>query len=161
MPYLVDGNNLMGLARQRGQTGLADRRGLVAAIAALARARGGRYTVVFDGGPDTHFVAGVDLGAVRVEFAAPQSADNRILDKVRAAATPRNLTVITADRKLASTARLAGARIVDAPDFFARLTGLPAGSGGEKPDPRQLDLHDWEEYFRSEPDDPAGRNKPS
>ena len=152
MPYLLDGNNLMGLARQRGLGGLAERRGLVSAVAALARTRGGRYTVVFDGGPDAHFVSGAGLGAVRVEFAAPRSADDRILALLRAAANPRNWTVVSADRALVSAARNAGARAQDAAGFLNRLAGLPAGDG-EKPDARAVDTEEWEEYFR------AGKNE--
>lgn len=149
MPYLLDGNNLMGLARQRGLGGITDRRGLTTAVAALARAKGGRYTVIFDGGPDTHFVSGTQLGPVRVEFAAPYTADSRILSRVRGAGNARNLTVVTADRALASAARGAGARIMDASDFLTRLASQPALAGGEKPDPRQLDLAEWEAYFQS------------
>jgi hypothetical protein len=148
MPYLLDGNNLMGLARQRGLGGLAERRGLVSAVAALARAKGGRYTVVFDGGPDAHFVSGAGLGSVRVEFAAPRSADDRILALLRAAANPRNWTVVSADRALVTAARNAGAKALDTADFLIRLAGLPAGAG-EKPDARAVDTAEWEEYFRS------------
>jgi predicted RNA-binding protein with PIN domain len=148
MPYLLDGNNLMGLARQRGLSGLADRRGLVAAVGALARAKGGRYTVVFDGGPDAHFTGATGLGAVQVEFAAPQSADGRIVARVRAAANPRNLTAVTADRTLAAAARQFGARVMDAAEFLHRLLGSAGGPDGDKPDPRQVDVTEWEDYFR-------------
>jgi len=152
MPYLLDGNNLMGLARQRGLGGITDRRGLAGAVAALARSRGGRYTLVFDGGPDQHFVGGTQLGAVRVEFAAPRSADDWILSRVRSAANPRNWTVVSADRALVAAVRNAGARAMDAADFVSRLAGLPAGAG-EKPDGRAVDLEEWEEYFRTGKDE--------
>jgi hypothetical protein len=149
MPYLVDGNNLMGRAAARGLGGAADRRGVVAAVAALAAGRGGRFTVVFDGAPDAHFAGDTALGAVRVEFAAPRSADDRILARVRAARNPRDLTVVTDDRALAAAARNLGARVSGVDAFLDRLASGGRGVGG-KGDPGRVDVAFWEDYFKGE-----------
>ncbi|HOB53859.1 MAG TPA: NYN domain-containing protein [Acidobacteriota bacterium] len=153
MPYLVDGNNLMGRAAVRGLGGPTDRRGVVAALAALAAGRGGRFTVVFDGAPDAHFAGDVALGPVRVEFAAPRSADDRILARVRAARNPRDLTVVTDDRALAADARGLGARVAGVNEFLDRLAsggGRPAGAKG---DAGPVDVAFWEDYFSGRTDD--------
>lgn len=155
MPYLVDGNNLMGRAAARGLGGPTDRRGVVAALAALAAGRGGRFTVVFDGAPDAHFAGDVALGPVRVEFAAPRSADDRILARVRAARNPRDLTVVTDDRALAAAARGLGARIAGVDAFLDRLAsgGRSAGGGssaGGQGDAGPVDVAFWEDYFKGE-----------
>ena len=149
MPYLVDGNNLMGRAAARGLGGAADRRGVVAALAALAAWRGGRFTVVFDGAPDAHFARDVALGPVRVEFAAPRSADDRILARVRAARNPRDLTVVTDDRALAAAARDLGARVAGVNEFLDRLASGGRAAGG-KGDPGRVDVAFWEDYFKRE-----------
>jgi len=155
MPYLVDGNNLMGRATARGLGGPTNRRGVVTAVAALAAGRGGRFTIVFDGAPDAHFAGDTTLGSIRVEFAAPRSADDRILARVRAARNPRDLTVVTDDRALAAAARGLGARIAGVDAFLDRLAsgGRSAGGGcsaGAKGDAGSVDVAFWEDYFKGE-----------
>lgn len=61
MPYLIDGNNLLG--SWGGPSTDNDRRGeVVRRVAAFCRAKGGRATIVFDGHPLRSDLAAQDLG---------------------------------------------------------------------------------------------------
>lgn len=114
MAELVDGNNLLG---QRGVT----RETLVRELADLARARGRKLVVVFDGPPEHGRPKVQPLGDVTVVYAAPRSADEEIVRRVREARDPRGVTVVTDDRVLREAVDAAGGRTVAVEAF--RATG--------------------------------------
>lgn len=143
MAELVDGNNLLG--RQGGS-----RDELVAELARLAREKRKRVTVVFDGPPESGRPKVQALGDVTVVYAAPRTADDEIIRRVREARDPRGLTVVTDDRALASAVSAAGGRTAGL-DLYrkdairhtvkaaARETeAKPAAGGGVK---------EWERWF--------------
>ncbi|HYN40265.1 MAG TPA: NYN domain-containing protein [Thermoanaerobaculia bacterium] len=103
MAELIDGNNVLG---QRGVT----RDTLIRELADLARARGRRLTVVFDGPPDHGRPKVQQLGDVTIVHAAPRSADEEIVRRVREARDPRGVTVVTDDRVLCESVDAAGGR---------------------------------------------------
>jgi hypothetical protein len=86
----------------------------------VARARGfddpaAEVWIVFDGGDP----GGNEEGATpRTVFA--RSADDWLLDRVRAAEDPGQLKVVTADRRLANRVRARGAEVVSPGDFLGR-----------------------------------------
>ena len=60
MPYLIDGNNLLGSwGGPRGDDGRAE---VVRRVASFCRARGARATIVFDGHALRHDMATQTLG---------------------------------------------------------------------------------------------------
>jgi predicted RNA-binding protein with PIN domain len=147
---LVDGNNLLG--RHGGS-----RDELVAELARLARDKRKRVTVVFDGPPEAGRPKVQSLGDVTVVYAAPRTADDEIVRRVREARDPRGLTVVTDDRALASAVSAAGGRtsgldlfrkdaVLRAAQGVARETeSKPAAGGGVK---------EWERWFS----DPKNRS---
>jgi len=146
---LVDGNNLIG------RLGGGTREGLVSELCDVARRKRKSLTVVFDGPPGPGRPKVQAFGAVTVVYAAPRSADEEIVRRIREARDPRGVTVVTDDRMLASEAASAGARTagieVFSRDASARLAASP-GARGEKPVP-SLGVADWERWFR----DPKNR----
>ncbi len=140
---LVDGNNLMG----RLGGGTPD--GLVAELCDLARRRRSKLVVVFDGPPPQGRPKVQSLGDVTVVHAAPRSADEEIIRRIREAREPRGVRVITDDRALSSAVAAAGARTVGVEvfgrDAAARLAAAP-GAAAEKEAP-PLGLKDWERWF--------------
>ena len=138
MPYLIDGDNLLGTWRGRDRTD-DERRALAHELSRLAVRTGRRVVVVFDG-PET---AGVRSGA-DVRFAGHgHSADERILALLRDQADRRGWIVVTSDRSLGDRCRHLGARIERCDRFRARLRAEPAA---EKPNAEEeLDL--WLERF--------------
>jgi predicted RNA-binding protein with PIN domain len=140
---LVDGNNLIG------RLGGGTREGLVTELCEVARRKRKRLTVVFDGPPDPGRPKVQTFGDVTVVYAAPRSADEEIVRRIREARDPRGVTVVTDDRALASAVAAAGARLsgieIFQRDATARMnapppaeTGKPAAAGNPK---------DWERWF--------------
>lgn len=139
MPYLVDGNNVMGqrVGWHRDKAGA--RRRLLEDLARLARVERLRVEVVFDGAPDEHFPDGSSFMGVRLFYAARGStADDRIKRMVDEARDRRTLVVVTSDRQLADYARRSGVRVTRSGEFRRRLDACAsdAPAPGDKDAPR-------------------------
>lgn len=123
MAEIVDGNNVIG------RLGGGSREGLVAELASLCRAKGKSVVVVFDGAPTGGRPKVQQLGPVTVCCAHPLSADEEILRRVREARVARDVTVVTDDRALASSAASAGARVRGVEEFRRAATSTLARPG--------------------------------
>ncbi len=160
MPYLIDGNNLLG--SWGGPVPGQDRRGeVVRRVAAFCRARGARATLVFDGAPLRGDVPVQEIGPVAVRVPSPGGdADSVIREVVDGAAQPRDLVVVTSDKALYSYARTRGARVLRAHEWNAlerELKQAPLARGprersapSEKPE-REEDIEGWLERFSRKP----------
>jgi predicted RNA-binding protein with PIN domain len=160
MPYLIDGNNLLG--SWGGPVSGQDRRGeVVRRLAAFCRAQGASATLVFDGSPLRADFSAQELGPVAVRVPPPGGdADTIIRSIVDGAANPRDLVVVTSDKALYSYARTRGARVLRAHEWNALERGLkqaPRARGtressapSEKPD-REDDIDGWLERFSRKP----------
>ena len=144
MPYLVDGNNLIGLAR-RGKASDEDRTALVRELSDRLRRTRARVLVFFDGAGGS-----LTLGTLSVRFAGSGSADDAIVRELERSRTPRETTVVTADRDLARRARDAGGRAWTPDEFWARFgPGTTAGKPGSSEEPR-VDVEEWSRFFADE-----------
>ena len=158
MPYLVDGSNLAGAARDRRLGLPRDEQELVRLLASFAEARGTRLSVVFDGPAQGRGGAGRarQAGRVKVHYSGSgRTADDQIVDMVRADNAPRDVTVVTSDRDLRSRVLAAGGRVMGCTVFAEALHRVAAGGVAEdKPLPG--DIQDWEDYFKTGRNDPEG-----
>src|SRR6185436_15659872 len=109
MPYLIDGNNLLG--SWGGPRDGDDRRGeVVRRVAAFCRAKGAKATVVFDGHPLRPDLEAQEMGTLSLRVPPPgESADDVIRRMVDLAPRPRDLVVVTSDKPLYSYCRTRGA----------------------------------------------------
>ena len=120
MRWLVDGMNVVG---SRPDGWWRDRRGamrrLIELLELFAEETGDEVAVVFDGRP---FELEGD-GRVEVGFApgGRNAADDAIADRVANDPDPSSLTVVTSDSELVDRVRTAGAAVVSAGAFRARL----------------------------------------
>jgi len=146
---LVDGNNLIG------RLGGGTREGLVSELCEVARRKRKKLTVVFDGPPASGRPKVQTFGGVTVVYAAPRSADEEIVRRIREARDPRGVTVVTDDRALLSAVGAAGARTAGV-DVFSRDASSRLSSGdrrdSEKPVPPGS-AAEWERWFN----DPRNR----
>jgi len=152
MPYLIDGNNLLG--SWGGPRGEDDRRGeVVRRLAAFCRARNVRATVVFDGHPLRPEMAVQDLGPLTLRVPPPgEDADSVIRELVERAPRPAELVVVTSDKALFSYVKTLGASVLRAHEWNALERQLGKGQareGGEKPD-REDDVEGWLRRFGGE-----------
>jgi predicted RNA-binding protein with PIN domain len=151
VPYLIDGNNLLG--SWGGPRGQDDRRGeVVRRVAAFCRARGAKATLVFDGHPLRPEMAAQDLGPVSVRVPEPGGdADGVIRELLERAPRAADYVVVTSDKALYSYAKTLGARVLRAHEWNAIERKLPSSpkAGSEKPD-REDDVEGWLRRFGGE-----------
>ena len=149
MPYLIDGNNLLG--SWGGPRGQDDRRAeVVRRVAAFSRARNVKVTVVFDGHPLRPEMAAQHLGALTLRV-PPEGgdADGVIRELVERAARPSEIVVVTSDKALYSYVKTLGAAVMRAHEWNALERQLESGrvrEGGEKPE-REDDVAGWLRRF--------------
>jgi predicted RNA-binding protein with PIN domain len=164
LPYLIDGNNLLGSWGGPAVEG-DGRVEVVRRVAAFCRAKGARATIVFDGAPFRPELGGQQLGAVSVRF-PPQGrdADSLIREIVDAAERPGELVVVTSDKPVYSYARTRGARAMSAREWNAlgrpeatlprsspsRRRSLRAGGEPKEKPERETDVEGWLKKFSRE-----------
>jgi hypothetical protein len=145
MPYLLDGNNLIGLVRRTARPTEEDRAALVAEVSGRLRANRAQAVLFFDGAGGRP----VSLGPLLVREGGAGSADDAILRAVQGSAAPGECIVVTADRALAGRVRDAGGRVCRPEDFFARF-GKGGGEGVEDRGTGRIDVEDWMRWFGDE-----------
>jgi predicted RNA-binding protein with PIN domain len=148
MPYLIDGNNLLGSWGGRAAGGRGD---VLRRVAAFCRARGSRAVLVFDGRPMRDELKVQSFGPVEIRFPEPgQDADTVIRGLVDRSARPGELIVVTSDKALYSYVRTRGAVVMRAHEWnrlerSALRTAAPLGDS-EKP-AREDDVSGWLRRF--------------
>ena len=155
MPYVIDGNNLLGSWGGPAVPG-DGRVEVLRRVAEFCRARGARATLVFDGAPFRAELGGQELGRVSLRFPEQgKDADSLIRQILDRAARPAELTVVSSDKAVYSYARTRGATALRAHDWNA-LARAPVRSPvqrrrmekerSEKPE-RETDIEGWLERF--------------
>ncbi len=150
--YLIDGNNVIG---QRGKDyeswyhdKPATRRQFLKDLAALAKAKKLRLTVVFDGAPDLSFPDGSSFRGVKVFYARQGSdADTRIVEMAEAERNKKNLVVVTSDRKLADRVRVCGVRVMRSGEFRKMMDDASATVSQSESQIKEEKTGDWLRYF--------------
>ena len=135
MPYLVDGNNLCGAARDRRLGIPTDEKEMILRLQTLSSRDSQELTVVFDGTSSE----GRGLGrsgwfeGVRVQYSgAGRTADEAIIQMVEARPDRREVVLVSSDRALRTSIRTLGARVMGC-RRFADLLG-DAGPATDSPE---------------------------
>lgn len=160
MPYLIDGNNLLG--SWGGPPGKGDdgRTEVVRRVAAFCRARGARAILVFDGRPFRPDLDAQQLGPVSLRFPGEgRDADSLVREIVEKAARPGELLVVTSDKALYSYAKTRGASVLRAHEWNALARGAApparaarrrAGTTSSDKPERETDIEGWLKRFSGE-----------
>ncbi len=148
MPYLLDGNNLIGRVRRTARPTEEDRQALVAELSDRLRASRARAVLFFDG-PGGGRGSSLGTLSIRETSRSGGSADDAILQAVTKASAPAECIVVTGDRGLAARVRDAGGKVCGPEEFFQRFgrTARPP-DGGPKSGP--VDVEDWVRWFEDE-----------
>lgn len=154
MPYLIDGNNLIGAARDLDLKDADSREKLTHLLGCFQRAKRNRVTVVYDGPPPAGARKTLHLGGLQVIYAGPEKdADSVIREIIGASPDPRSWTVITTDRQVYSWCRWAGAHAKQSRDFYEELTAVAERPQGVRANNDvDDDIEEWLEYFGIEDD---------
>jgi len=148
LPYVIDGNNLIG--SWGGPSPDNDRRAeVVRRVIAFCRARGAKAILLFDGHPLRPDMEAQDLGPVRLRVPPPGvDADTVIREIVDGTARPSELVVVTSDKALYSYAKTAGASVLRAHEWNAIERRIaPPVAAAEKPE-KEDDVEGWLRRFR-------------
>ncbi len=128
MPYLIDGHNL--IAQMPGLT-LADPDDEVQLVLRLRRYAGRRrqkITVVFDHGIPGGWSRGLSTGPVQVVFAGSHTnADRVILERIREAARPTEIKLVSSDGELQRAAEARRVEVIRSQEFALMLVKPPPG----------------------------------
>lgn len=144
MPYMVDGNNLIGRAR-RGKASDEDRSALIREVSDRLRRTRARVLLFFDGMGEA-----VSLGSLSVRFSGAVTADEAIVREVARSREPREATVVTADRELARRARDAGGRALSPEEFWSRFGSEDRAKRPGPSDEPRVDVEEWTRFFEDE-----------
>jgi predicted RNA-binding protein with PIN domain len=153
MPYLIDGNNLLGSWGGRALPG-DGRLEVLRRVAEFCRVRGARATIVFDGAPLRPDRDAQHLGPIVLRF-PPEGgdADSVIREIIDRTPRPAELVVVSSDKALYSYARTRGASALRAREWTALSRRTVAGgtrstsaARSEKPE-REVDVEGWLRRF--------------
>ena len=127
---------------------------MIRVLASFAERRASPLTVVFDGSPGRGRQPG-RIGRLIVDYSGKgRPADDALVDIVREACNPRNLTLVSSDRRLRDRVRALGCRVMGCKEFAGILNRTPGPSRNSEPDegekPVTVDIEDWERYFAGE-----------
>lgn len=155
---IIDGYNVIGAAGEFGiALSLPDKEDRLLRLLSSDRSRRrSRQTtlVVFDGhygrlaqGPRRYTQLGIE-----VEWALGETADAVIARKVRSAARPKEIEVVTSDELVLRAIASCGAKGIRSPVFLAEIARAfvdePAAEKPEAPDPAEV--AEWLEVFKRE-----------
>jgi hypothetical protein len=144
MPYFLDGNNLIGIARGVSRPSEDDRSALVAEIADRLRQNRAKALLFFDGPGEKR----TSLGNLSIRECGAGGADDAILREIGRSPAPQEITVVTADRDLARRARDSRAKALSPADFWSRFGASKSPAPGHQAD--KVDVEEWTRYFEDE-----------
>jgi predicted RNA-binding protein with PIN domain len=87
-----------------------------------------RVTVYFDGKPGDYPASGLTRGQMDVRFTFDEEADDAIIAFVKRSSRPKDLLVVSDDRRVIDNTKQFGAQIQKSSDFAVCLTQLRPGS---------------------------------
>jgi predicted RNA-binding protein with PIN domain len=161
MPYLIDGHNL--IAQMPGMT-LADpddEAQLVLKLRRFSARKRLKITVIFDHGIPGGWSRDLSTGPVKVVFAGSHSnADRVILERIREAAKPRDIQLVTSDRELRREAEARRVEVITSQEFALMLVRPPPGK--RRPDERENiklskdEVKEWMRLFKKAASDKNG-----
>ncbi len=150
MPYLIDGNNVIGRFGQLDPNAHKSRKRLIGELATFVKATRQKVRVVFDGAQDPEFPEGTRMKSVHISYAKSGSdADQRIKDIVRRSTSPRDIVVVSSDRDIVSFVSARGAKTMGSQDFRHELDKAREKlSMSDKTHLSQkIDVDEWMEFF--------------
>lgn len=158
VPYIVDGNNVIGHASGWEIGSSSSRHRLLDEMAAFVKSTGERVTLVFDGAPEQRIPDGTWHRGILVRYSRRGSNADRVVSTLVAESTDRRrLTVVTSDRQLATECRSRGAKTLGASEFRRFMASRPRRTAATKDPgaaarPADVPVDEWFRYFGLEPE---------
>jgi len=156
MPYWFDGNNLIGQSAAVAKADSKARREFLSALTSYHRSGGGKFLVYFDGDDQERSAS---PPGVSVRYSAPFSADDAILQRLRAMRNSSEVIVVTNDRQLMIQCRNEGAGVLTWCDFTQKMQSRRVLRSKQVDRQEPVNVDDWIRYFSFEDKKPGARNQ--
>lgn len=123
MPYVIDGNNVIGSSPDLAQSESgSSRQKLIDLVVQFQKHRNNSIVLVFDGAPADEKIPPPGDNRLSVLFACDgESADDRIMELLKEYSHGRDLVLVSSDKKLKDCAREKGGRAMNAIEFYFDL----------------------------------------
>jgi len=150
MPYLVDGNNLIGQTPGLRLHDEKSRQELIRRLCAYQHRKGGQYTVHFDGEPERGPSRPESrLGGVTIRYSGHGvTADESIIRVVKRSAAPGECIVVSSDRQLRTECKNLGAKLMSCSELnreMGRQLAQPFRSWEKPLSPNEI--REWLKIF--------------
>ena len=128
MPYLIDGHNLIAHMPGLALSDPDDEVQLVLHLRRYSARKKQKITVVFDHGIPGGWSRELSTGPVKVVFAGSHSnADKVILERIREAARPTEIKLVSSDGELGRAAEARRVEVIRSQEFAQMLVKPPPG----------------------------------
>ncbi len=130
MPYIIDGNNLIGSSPDISLKDANARYEIISIIKKFQRNKKSKIIVVFDGEPDTFSEEENPNEKIVIKY--PQigeSADDEIKKILDGYTYFRDVILITSDRELKDVAKKKGAKVINSIEFYYELKRVYRATG--------------------------------
>jgi hypothetical protein len=154
MPYLIDGHNLVAQTPGISLEDPDDEAKLVMLLRRLCLREKRKATVIFDGGLPGG-LSSLSNSTVTVIFASDRhtTADDLLINRIRAEHNPNSMIVVSTDQKVANAARQRRMTVKTSAEFAKLLTAANDTSkktqGHKKDTLSEDEVAEWEAMFKA------------
>ena len=130
MPYIIDGNNLIGCSPDISLEDSNSRSEILGIVKKFQKKKKSKIIVVFDGEPDTFSNEENPTEKIVVKYPPiGDSADDEIKRILEGYTYFRDVVLVTSDRELKDVAKKKGARVVNSIEFYYELKRVYRATG--------------------------------
>jgi len=130
MPYIIDGNNLIGCSPDISLDNSNSRTEIVSIVKKFQTNKKSKIIIVFDGEPDTFSNEENPSEKIVVKYPPiGDSADDEIKRILDSYTYFRDVVLVTSDRELKDIAKKKGARVVNSIEFYYELKRVFRATG--------------------------------
>jgi len=130
MPYIIDGNNLIGCSPDISLEDSNSRSEIIGIVKKFQKKKKSKIIVVFDGEPDTFSNEENPTEKIVVKYPPiGDSADDEIKRILDGYTYFRDVVLVTSDRELKDVAKKKGARVVNSIEFYYELKRVFRATG--------------------------------
>ena len=130
MPYIIDGNNLIGSSPDISLEDSNSRKEIVAIVKKFQKKKNSKIIVVFDGEPDTFSSEENPTEKIVIKYPPiGDSADDEIKRILDGYTYFRDVVLVTSDRELKDIAKKKGAKVINSIEFYYELKRVYRATG--------------------------------
>jgi len=140
MPYIIDGNNLIGSSPDISLEDSNSRKEIIAIVRKFQKKKNSKIIVVFDGEPDTFSSEENPAGKIIVKYPPiGDSADDEIKRILEGYIYFKDVVLVTSDRELKDVAKKKGVKVINSIEFYYELKRVYRATGRMEMKQKRID----------------------